>query len=77
MPSAAADFDDDLDGPMVRARLLVGELLAARGVYGLVWLDADLIVRRRFGRIVDFIEVGVPLTQSMPPSSVSKTRSKR
>ena len=59
MPSVAADFD--LNCPLVRARLHAGELLAARGVYGIVWLDDDLIVRSRYGSITDFIEVDVPL----------------
>ena len=65
MPSAAADYD--LEGAMLRARVRAGELLAARGVYGLVWLDEELVVRKRFGSIVDFIEVGAPVTQSVPP----------
>jgi len=65
MPSAAADYD--LDCPLVRARLHAGDLLAERGVYGLVWLDDDLIVRNRYGSIANFIEVGVPLTDCVLP----------
>ena len=64
MPSAAAD--SDLANEMMRARLRAGEMLAARGVYGLVWLDAALTVRNRYGSIADFIEVGAPVTQSVP-----------
>lgn len=67
MPSAADGFD--LDCPMTRARLHAGELLAARGVYGLVWLDEDLIVRNRYGSITDFIEVGAPLALSVLPAA--------
>ena len=63
MPSAAVEYDaNDL---MIRARLRAGDLLAARGVYGLVWLDGELIVRGRFGSIADFVEVGAPVTQSV------------
>lgn len=65
MPSAAAD--SDLQSMMLDARLHAGELLASRGVYGLVWLDKDLIVRRRFGSVVDFIEADAPVTESVPP----------
>jgi signal transduction histidine kinase len=65
MPSAAADYD--LDCPLVRARLHAGDLLAERGVYGLVWLDDDLIVRNRYGSIADFIKVGAPLTDCVLP----------
>jgi signal transduction histidine kinase len=50
------------------ALIRVGELLAARGVYGLVWLDDELVVRRRFGSIVDFVEVGAPVAQSVLPA---------
>jgi signal transduction histidine kinase len=65
MPSVAADFD--LNCPLVRARLHAGALLAARGVYGIVWLDDDLIVRSRYGSITDFINEGVPLSDSVLP----------
>jgi signal transduction histidine kinase len=65
MPSAAADCDLD---PLVRARLHAGDLLAERGVYGLVWLDEDLIVRNRYGSITDFIEIDSPLTDSVLPA---------
>jgi signal transduction histidine kinase len=65
MPSV--DADSDLDSAMVRARLYAGELLAARGVYGIVWLDEELVVTSRYGSITDFIEVGAPLTDSVLP----------
>ncbi len=63
MPSVDAESDEQAS--LASARLRAGQLLAARGVYGLVWLDAELIVRGRFGSIVDFVEVGAPLTQSV------------
>ncbi len=65
MSSAAAD--SELEPLLVRARLHVGDILAARGVYGIVWLDEALVVRNRYGRITDFIKVGVPLTESVLP----------
>jgi signal transduction histidine kinase len=65
MSSAAAD--SELEPSMVRARLHVGDILAERGVYGIVWLDEALVVRNRYGRITDFIKVGVPVTESVLP----------
>lgn len=51
------------------ARALMGAMrqVEALGVYGLVWLDADLAVKRVFGRIVDFVGVGRPVTDSLVP----------
>ncbi len=66
MPSADANSERDLD-PLMRARLHAGDLLAERGVYGLVWLDDDLVVRNRYGFIADFIEIGAPLADSLLP----------
>lgn len=42
-------------------------LLADRGVYGLVWIDPDLVVRARYGRLSDFVEIGVPVTDTLTP----------
>lgn len=57
MPSSGASFD----APLITA----GRLLAERGVYGLVWIDEDLVTRARYGRIVDFVEIGAPITDSV------------
>ncbi len=65
MPSADAGSDSN-QIPSLRRR--AGELLAARGVFGLVWLDAHLNVHNRFGTLVDFIAVGEPLTRSLAPA---------
>ena len=65
MPSAAVD--SSLNCPMARARLHAGDLLAKRGVYGIVWLDEELIVRERYGSITEFIEIGAPLAHSVLP----------
>jgi signal transduction histidine kinase len=64
MPSADAGFDAS-QLPLLRRR--AGELLAGRGVFGLVWLDADLKVQASFGTLVDFIAMGCPLSRSLPP----------
>lgn len=65
MPLAVGDLDPQC--PTTIARLHVSQLLAERGAYGLVWLDADLVVRRRYGRIVDFVETGMPVSQGLLP----------
>ena len=64
MPSAGAGSDPS-EIPNLRRR--AGELLAARGVFGLVWLHRDLTVHASFGTLVDFIAVGQPVTQSLAP----------
>lgn len=66
MPYAAADFDPERQ--IWSALTRAGELLASHGVFGLVWLDDEVIVRRRFGNIVEFVQVGAPLAQSMLPA---------
>lgn len=64
-PMRSAGADSELDAT-ARARAHVGEMLASRGVFGLVWLDEDLIVLRSFGTLVEFVAVGAPLAQSVP-----------
>ena len=64
MPSADAGFDAS-QLPLLRRR--AGELLAGRGVFGLVWLNTDLEVQASFGTLVDFIAIGRPLSRSLPP----------
>ena len=44
-----------------------GRFIASRNVYGLVWIDADLIVTDRYGSKADFIAVGQPITDSVIP----------
>ena len=43
--------------------LAAGRLLAERGIYGLVWFGADLVVAARYGRLSEFLEVGDGLTE--------------
>ncbi len=44
-----------------------GALLADVGIFGLVWLDGDLMVTDRYGRLCDFIALGCPIGQSLLP----------
>jgi signal transduction histidine kinase len=36
-------------------------MLAERGIFGMLWVDDALCVSAKYGRLVDFIEVGQPL----------------
>lgn len=45
--------------------LEAARFLAERGGYGIVWLDGDLVVRARYGRLVDFVEVDQPVTDTV------------
>ena len=44
-----------------------GRFIANRNVYGLAWIDADLIVKDRYGSKADFIAVDKPITDSVIP----------
>lgn len=44
-----------------------GTMLAERGIFGMAWLDRTLVVRTRYGRLIDFVAVGLPITDTMPP----------
>lgn len=43
--------------------LAAGRLLAERGVYSLVWFNADLVVTARYGRLTEFVEAGDRLAE--------------
>ena len=64
VPSNAAmpDGAEVSDPPLIVA----GRALAVRGHYGLVWVDSDLVVTARYGRLVDFVSVGELLTTDLP-----------
>lgn len=42
-----------------------GRFLAQHQSFGLAWIDPSLVVRKRFGSIVDFVTVDRPLTDSV------------
>lgn len=42
-----------------------GEVIAGFGIYGVVWLDNDLVAVSRFGKLVEFVELGRPVTDSV------------
>lgn len=39
----------------------------ARGIYGLVWLDDGLVARKRYGKLVDFVTLERPISDSVLP----------
>jgi len=47
--------------------LAAAMLLAGRSVFGLVWVDDRLNVTARYGVLADFVEIGEPITDSIPP----------
>lgn len=42
-------------------------MAAERGIYGLVLMDTTLTVRRRYGRLVEFVREGAHIADSVPP----------
>jgi signal transduction histidine kinase len=51
------------DAALVEAAEFIGK----RGVFGLLWFDTDLIVRRTYGDIAAFVRVGEPVSESLLP----------
>ena len=45
--------------------LMAMQLLAGRDIYGLVWLGDDLVVESIYGRLVNFVEIGEPVANSI------------
>ncbi len=39
--------------------------MAERGIFGLVWFDGDGIVTGRYGRLVDYVAIGEPVSNSV------------
>lgn len=64
-PSSAADSNGPAE-PAAAPLVAAGVMLARRGVYGLVWLDEDLDVVARYGPLVEFVEIGEPIIDSVP-----------
>lgn len=69
MPQPRSSTAAPPDGRDVPAAALaaIGLDVAAKGVFGLAWIDRALVVRTVFGPLADFIAVGHPLTDSVPP----------
>ncbi len=44
-----------------------GQFMAQRSLYGFVWADNELVAQQRFGSLVDFVPLGIPITQSVIP----------
>ena len=42
-------------------------LLAQFGAFGIIWMRPDLTVEDTYGRLVDFVRTGVPVTDSVLP----------
>lgn len=64
-PAVGSEGDIDTGVPMPRALAEATACLADIGLYGLVWLTGDLIVEMTYGPLVDFIQHGKPLTDSV------------
>lgn len=58
---AAAGRDFAGDAAIVDATTFLGLM----GLFGTLWLDDDMIVRRTFGRIADFVRLGEPVSESI------------
>lgn len=59
-----ADPPDDA-GRLDRDVADVGRALAQLGIFGLIWLDRDLVVTETFGRLVDFATKGDKVTEGI------------
>ncbi len=63
--SNAVVYNEPIIGPA--PLVAAGELMAQRKTFGLVWIDRNLIVRARYGPLVDFIEVDTPIVDTLFP----------
>ena len=55
-------------GPLPQHPIVTaGGLLAERGSFGILWLDADLNVVERYGRLVDFVPPNRPVAEALLP----------
>lgn len=65
-PSPAADSEADR-AARAKAVAEAGELIASFGIFGIIWLDDALMVRDIYGKLVEFIAKGQPLSDSVLP----------
>ncbi len=68
-PSSAAASDERALPSLQKMPDLneVAELVSSFGFFGVIWLNRDLIVTSTYGRLVEFVARGVPLSQSVLP----------
>lgn len=64
-PPSSTDAFPDPTAPTTADLVATGMHIAAQGVYGLVWLDRDLVARNRFGPLVEFIDIDRHVTDSV------------
>ncbi len=62
-PAAIINARSDTEQKILEA----GRLLAQFGSFGLVWMRRDLTVDTTFGRMVEFVAPGLPVTDSILP----------
>ena len=60
-PDKTAALSKKMNPALAEAALLI----ASYGSFGIIWLDIDLRVTDRFGSLVDFANVGEPITDSV------------
>ncbi len=66
LPSSAATAEEaDVQDRETAQLVASGRFLAERRSFGMVWIDTDLIVRRRFGPLVEFVALDRPITDSV------------
>ncbi len=61
LPAANSKTPEPDAAPLLAA----GILLAKRGIYGVVWFGEDMFVTARFGPLVEFVEIGTPVGDSV------------
>ena len=67
-PSPSGGAPEPETPPAQQAALLAaGRFFAGREVYGLAWIDRDLVVTARYGAKADFVAVGRPISDSVIP----------
>lgn len=61
--AAAVDHNGEFDQSVFN----IGAIAASFGFFGLVWLDSNLIAKRTYGWLVDFVTTGSVITESVLP----------
>lgn len=66
-PRRSAGADNRSDDERADALVAAAETLSGRGIFGLVWLDQSLRVAGTYGRLAEFVNVGEPVGEAVPP----------